>query len=476
MRQTNFALALLAAAVLSACGGGDGTSASEQQLKTQFSAMVSFGDSLSDVGTYNVGTVKASGGGKFTINGNNTTVNPTLTGKNWTELMATQFGLAAPCAAQTGLEGSAALGLSVPIVNNANCFSYAQGGARVSNPIGPENKALGSVLGMLTVPVSTQIDNHLAKTAGKFSGTEVVFVTVGGNDALMLLGQLKAGATAAGQAAGAAEGAKVGNQVFMTTLVGLLAQGATDPQAAAAAIGTAAGTAAAQPGATPESIVAAAVGAAAIQPGNAAVGQPTVYGPMVVTAKKAGADAGAAAGAIAGAKAGADYAAAQAPVLVTAMGTAGAELAGIVKAKIVAKGANYVVVNNLPDLGGSPAGKAQDANTQALINAMVGAFNSQLSAGVASEAKILYVDLFSTSHDQIINPGPYGLTNTTTAACSSDASRNFLKGASLACNGSNLIAGDVSHFMFADDTLPTPYENTLIAKYVAERMIVKGWL
>jgi hypothetical protein len=30
--------------------------------------------------------------------------------------------------------------------------------------------------------------------------------------------------------------------------------------------------------------------------------------------------------------------------------------------------------------------------------------------------------------------------------------------------------------MFADDVLPTPYENALIAKYVAQQMIVKGWL
>ena len=132
-----------------------------------------------------------------------------------------------------------------------------------------------------------------------------------------------------------------------------------------------------------------------------------------------------------------------------------------------------MVVNNLPDLGGAPAGKKQDANAQALINAMVAAFNTQLKTTLGNDGAILYVDLFSTSHDQIINPGPYGLTNTTTAAC---ASTNILGGNALACNGTNLIAGDVSHFMFADDVLPTPFENTLIAKYVALQMVIKGWL
>ncbi|UUZ46896.1 hypothetical protein LP420_24640 [Massilia sp. B-10] len=91
--------------------------------------MVSFGDSLSDVGSYAVGTIAAVGGGKFTINGNNTAKNATLTGKNWTELMATQFGLPAPCAAQTGLDGDPTKGFSVPVVNHTECLSYAQGGA-----------------------------------------------------------------------------------------------------------------------------------------------------------------------------------------------------------------------------------------------------------------------------------------------------------------------------------------------------------
>jgi phospholipase/lecithinase/hemolysin len=30
--------------------------------------------------------------------------------------------------------------------------------------------------------------------------------------------------------------------------------------------------------------------------------------------------------------------------------------------------------------------------------------------------------------------------------------------------------------MFADDIHPTPYEYSLVARYVAEQMMVKGWL
>src|SRR5471030_3269473 len=125
MRHTKLALAAMAMAVLAGCGGTSPT-AGDQTLKNKFSAQVSFGDSLSDVGTYAVGTVAALKGGKFTINGDNTATNPALTGKNWTELVAAQLGVAAPCAALTGLDGDATKGFSVPQVAHANCYGYAQ--------------------------------------------------------------------------------------------------------------------------------------------------------------------------------------------------------------------------------------------------------------------------------------------------------------------------------------------------------------
>ena len=463
MHQTKFALAVLAAAVLAGCGGASG---GDQALKVKYTAQVSFGDSLSDVGSYAVGTVLAKGGGKFTINGDNTKINPELTGKNWTEHLAAQFGLAAPCAAETGLEGNAAKGLAVARVKHAGCFGYAMGGSRVTNPVGPNNKLTGSELGALTVPVVTQIANHLAASGGKFSGTEAVFVMAGGNDVLYQLGALQAGATAAGQAAGATAGAKA----FATNLVAALAARAANPATAAQSIGAAVATASAAPGATSATIVGAAVTAAATG-GDTAVASPAVYGPIVA---KAQADA-TVTGNAAGAKAGADYAAAQGPLLVAAMKQAGSELVALVKDQVIAKGANYVVVNNLPDVAGTPSGLSKDANTKALINAMVGAFNGELSAGLNGNAKVLLVDVFAVSHDQGVNPGPYGLTNVSETACDLSAPGNIL-GSSLVCNGSNLKAGDVSHYSYADDVHPTPFNNLLLARYVAKDMVVRGWL
>jgi outer membrane lipase/esterase len=304
-------------------------------------------------------------------------------------------------------------------------------------------------------------------SGGKFSGTEAVFVMAGGNDVLYQLGVLQAGAAAAGKAAGATAGAKA----FATNLITVLVANSTNPVTAAQAIGAAVATASAAPGATSTTIVQAAIPVAANQQGNSAVGALAVYGPLVA---KAQADA-TVTGNAAGAKAGADYAAAQRPILVAAMKLAGTELVTLVKDQIIAKGANYVIVNNLPDVAGTPSGLSKDANTKALINAMVSAFNGELSGGLNGNAKVLLVDVFKVSNDQGTNPGPYGLTNVSETACDLNAPGNIL-GSSLVCNGTNLKAGDVSHYSYADDVHPTPFNNLLLARYVAKDMVVRGWL
>lgn len=165
-------LPLIGALLLASCGGGG-----DDAPPPRYSELVSFGDSLSDSGTYRVGTVRALGGGRYTVNGE--------TGRNWVEFLAADLGLPAPCPARTGLDGSAAQGFAVPPTDHPECTAYGQGGARVTNPIGPGNRALGggnAILGQLTEPVARQIDTHLARRGGRFSGSELVTVLAGGND------------------------------------------------------------------------------------------------------------------------------------------------------------------------------------------------------------------------------------------------------------------------------------------------------
>ncbi|MBI3481087.1 MAG: SGNH/GDSL hydrolase family protein [Nitrosomonadales bacterium] len=167
MHQFKLVTALLLAIVLASCGGGGN---GNQAPKVKFSSQVSFGDSLSDVGTYKVPAITAAGGGQYTING---------TGKNWTELMAAQLGLPAPCPAANG-------GFGVTETLIAGCTNYAQGGARVTSQPGPGNGLLTggtATSAQLTVPVATQIQRHLATLAsGTFKGDEIVFVMAGAND------------------------------------------------------------------------------------------------------------------------------------------------------------------------------------------------------------------------------------------------------------------------------------------------------
>lgn len=173
--------AALLSALLVACGGGDDD-------PPDFERLVVFGDSLSDVGSYRTGGVATAGGGKFTVNG--------ASGAVWVELIAEDRRLAPPCAAQTGLQASGLLaGLAQATTNAAACYGYAQGGSRVTNPVGPYNAALlnppfsspQGQLGQLTVPVTTQIANHLAKGGGSFDEDELVTVLAGGNDVFMNL-------------------------------------------------------------------------------------------------------------------------------------------------------------------------------------------------------------------------------------------------------------------------------------------------
>jgi outer membrane lipase/esterase len=205
--------ASLAALLLASCGGGGGETVTN---KVGFTSLVSFGDSLSDVGTAKVGAVAALGGGKWTVN--------SPTAKNWTELIAAQYGLPAPCAAQTGLFPVIPGFTGAATQNFSTCRNYAQGSSRVTSPAGPNSVAIQSVapsaapLGLIALPVATQMTNHLANVGGAYTGKELVTVMAGGNDFFMNLNGVNSafdgGVAAVGAAQFAGWSATVQGQVF----------------------------------------------------------------------------------------------------------------------------------------------------------------------------------------------------------------------------------------------------------------------
>ena len=199
MKSTKaWGLLIVAALLLAACGGSDpdvpgsGSPAGAPTTKGSFRAVVSFGDSLSDVGSYTPATVVPGTnppvylGGKFTTN--------SATGTVWVENLATSLGLLVT-PAEVGFNGKSVPCPSAaspnPVVA-ASCTGYGQGGSRVTDPNGiGHDPATGN--GALTVPMVKQIANHLARFAS-FKDSDLVLVYGGNNDVFTQFGRFAASA------------------------------------------------------------------------------------------------------------------------------------------------------------------------------------------------------------------------------------------------------------------------------------------
>ena len=124
--------------------------------------IVSFGDSLSDVGTY-APLASAVGGGRFTTN----------PGQVWTQNVAQYYGdtLSAAYTIDITHKLSAQSGLG-----------YAEGGATVATPAN-QSDFLTEVIGNVEMPVNQQVSSYLA-AHGSFNSNQLVLVWAGANDVL----------------------------------------------------------------------------------------------------------------------------------------------------------------------------------------------------------------------------------------------------------------------------------------------------
>ncbi len=212
--------AILGAALLAACGGGGDSGPTTTRV-------VSFGDSLSDLGAYSPATSLAGTGaapffgGRFTTNTHTgyTAASNSNTAAVWVEWVATRLGVAitpheagflttsvkCPAAANPALAGS--------------CTGYGQGGSRVTDPNG-----IGKSGGALTVPMTTQMDNHLTRFTG-YSASDIVFVYGGNNDVFILFGAVGAGQLTPAAAIAASQA--VAGQLATLVKDKILAKGAT---------------------------------------------------------------------------------------------------------------------------------------------------------------------------------------------------------------------------------------------------------
>jgi phospholipase/lecithinase/hemolysin len=213
---------ILSALLFVACGGGDpnvpGSTSPSGAPSTRgtFTAVVSFGDSLSDVGTYAPAT-SATGngqppyiGGRFTTNGGSTGSDGTV----WVENLATALGLLVT-PAEVGFNGQSVKcpAAATPALAGT-CTAYGQGGARVTNPNGIGHDPVTGG-GALTVPLVTQIDNHLTRFT-RFQASDLILVYGGNNDVFVQFGTFAAAAAAiqAQAASGAITADEANRQLF----------------------------------------------------------------------------------------------------------------------------------------------------------------------------------------------------------------------------------------------------------------------
>jgi phospholipase/lecithinase/hemolysin len=157
------AISALLVALLTSCGGGSGGgSSSPPPTGSLHLQVVSFGDSLSDVGTY-APLASAVGGGRFTTN----------PGQVWTQDVAQYYGdtLTAAFTIDLGHELKPQSGLG-----------YAQGGSTVATPAN-QSQFLTDVIGDIEMPVNQQISSYLSNH-GSFNSGQLVLVWAGSNDVL----------------------------------------------------------------------------------------------------------------------------------------------------------------------------------------------------------------------------------------------------------------------------------------------------
>jgi len=155
---------------------------------------------------------------------------------------------------------------------------------------------------------------------------------------------------------------------------------------------------------------------------------------------------------------------------VAAVQQAALELAGEVR-RILGKGANRVVVLNVPDISDTPFGKATPALVRQLIAGMVLMFNGALEAGLDGSGAVL-LDYRAEFARVIANPGVYHVNEINVPACDPvkiDAITNGLEkdGSSLFCSRQTLVQNAAPFtYLFADSVHPTTLGHLITTRFV----------
>jgi outer membrane lipase/esterase len=176
-----------------------------------------------------------------------------------------------------------------------------------------------------------------------------------------------------------------------------------------------------------------------------------------------------------------------------------------IKANALDKGAQHVVVLNMPGItntprfqmvldsiaaanGGGTAGATARANAEGLFKSWIGAFNGELAAKFNGNSNVVLVDFYTSFNDQIASPAQYSLTNVKTAACpitgqGSDGlpTYTFATCTDTALSamtppaGSDGTANWWKSYAFSDSFHPTPFGHDLLGRRIMKSLADAGW-
>jgi phospholipase/lecithinase/hemolysin len=154
-----------------------------------------------------------------------------------------------------------------------------------------------------------------------------------------------------------------------------------------------------------------------------------------------------------------------------------------VKTNLLDRGAKNVALLNITDITVIPAfiiGTGGDANAKAAAQLWVQAFNARLQADVGADDRIILVDFYTDTQEEIANFASFGLTNATDAACDRLApatpSPSCSDVALDAVPPAGQTAGWWKTYAFADEIHPTPYGHQLLANSVSRALARAGRL
>jgi len=169
-----------------------------------------------------------------------------------------------------------------------------------------------------------------------------------------------------------------------------------------------------------------------------------------------------------------------------------------IQAQALGKGATHIVLMNVPGITHTPrfqmvlaavgaaSGATAAAQSAALFDGWVQAFNTELAAKFAGESRVVLVDFYSNFNSEIATPAQYSLTNVTTPACpiTGQDSSGLPTYTFPTCTATALSAAPPSgvtdpnwwkSYGFADSFHPTPYGHQLVAQLISRSLAQQGW-